>query len=231
MRDKGEVGAVAALEEEGHAGDEAEHGRRVMRVGEADGDEEAAGDDAVGVEEDLLAPDAGAAVGEVGDDAAERAEDDVEEAEHGGPVAGAGLAEGGEVLDVVGAQDGVDGQLAAKGAEVAARDDERLEGEDDLHRFAEARLDHDLAAGRVQHLLLADLCFVVEGSAALVGGGELELLLVAGCGWTLGAGGGCSLVGDLARNVHYVSRDAMVGQVLLGMQVTFVPFAHGRVGT
>lgn len=173
MRDEREVGAVAALEEEGHAGDEAEHGGRMVRVRQADGDEEAARDDAIGVQQHLLAPDAGAGVNEVGDDAAERTADDVEEAEHGGPVARAGLAEGGEVLHVVGTQDGIDGQFGAERAEIPAGEDEGLEGEDDVHRFAEGRLDDDLAAGGVQHLLLADLCFVVKGTVALVGGCEL----------------------------------------------------------
>ena len=231
VRDEREVGAVAALEEEGHAGDEAEHGGRMARVGEADGDEEATRDDSVRVQEHLLAPDAGTGIDEVGDDAAERAEDDVEEAEHGGPVAGPGLAEGGEVLDVVGAQDGVDGQFGAKGAEVAAREDEGLQGEDDVHGFAEGRFDHDLAPGGVQHLLLADLRFVVEGTVALVGRRELQLLVVAGCRRAFGAGCGCPLAGDLARDVHHISRDAVARQVLLGVQVTFAPFAHGRVGT
>ena len=231
VRHEREVGAVAALEEKGHAGDEAEHGGGAGGVGEADGDEEGAGADAVGVQEGLLAPDAGAAVEEVGDDAAERAEDDVEEAEHGGPVAGPGLAEGGEVLDVVGAQDGVDGQFGAKGAEVATSEDEGLQGEDDVHGFAEGRFDHDLAPRRVQHLLLADLRFVVEGAGPLVRRRELQLFVLAGRRRALGARHVRPPAGDLARHVHHVPGDAVVGQVLLGVQVTFAPFAHGRVGT
>jgi len=46
VRDEGEVGAVACFEEKGHAGDEAEHFVFVVRIGEADGDEEGAGGDA-----------------------------------------------------------------------------------------------------------------------------------------------------------------------------------------
>lgn len=58
-----------------------------MLVRGADGHEEGAGDDAVGVEEDFLGPDGfGLGVQKVRDGAAERAEDDVHQPEHGGPV-------------------------------------------------------------------------------------------------------------------------------------------------
>lgn len=77
MRDEAEDGAVGALEEERHAGHETEHGALVLAVGEADGDLEGAGDDGVSVDEGFLAPDAGASVEGVGEEAAERAEDDV----------------------------------------------------------------------------------------------------------------------------------------------------------
>lgn len=46
MRHQCEIGAVARLEEKGHAGDKAEHHAFVVRVCEADGDEEGAGGDA-----------------------------------------------------------------------------------------------------------------------------------------------------------------------------------------
>lgn len=49
------------------------------------------------------------AVEEIRENAAEGAENHVEEAEHGGPAAGAGFAKCGEVFEVVGAEDGVDG--------------------------------------------------------------------------------------------------------------------------
>ena len=77
MRDEAEDGAVGALEEEGHAGHEAEHGALVVAVGEADGDLEGAGDDGVGVDEGFLAPDAGAGVEGVGEEAAEGPAGDV----------------------------------------------------------------------------------------------------------------------------------------------------------
>jgi hypothetical protein len=46
VRNQGEVCAVAGFEEERHTRDEAEHCRLVLRVEEADSDEEGAGDDA-----------------------------------------------------------------------------------------------------------------------------------------------------------------------------------------
>ena len=187
VRHEREIRSVATFEEKRHAGDEAEHGALVVRVDEPDGDEEGTGDDTVRVDEHFLAPDAGVRVDEVGNDAAERAEEDVQEAEHGGPPTGAGLAEFGEVLDVIGAEDGVDGQLAAEGVEVAAGQDEGLQGEDDAHRFAEGRFDDDFAARRVEHLLLADLGFVVGDDVSLVGGGELEFFVVAAGGGAFGA--------------------------------------------
>ena len=149
VRDEAEDGAVGAFEEERHAGHETEHGALVVAVGEADGDLEGAGDDGVGVHEGFLAPDAGAGVDGVGEEAAEGAEGDVEEAEHGGPAAGAGLAEGFEVFEVEGAEDGVDGEFGAEGAEVAAAGDEGLQGEDDGHCFFEGGFADDFAAGDV----------------------------------------------------------------------------------
>ena len=165
-----EDGAVGALEEEGHARHEAEHGALVVAVGEADGDLERARDDGVGVHEVLLAPDAGAGVDGVGQEAAERAERDVEQTEHGGPAAGAGLAEGFEVLEVVGTEDGVDGQLGAEGAEVAAAGDEGLQGEDDGHCVLEGGFADDLAASDIEHLLFANLGFVIKAALAVAGG-------------------------------------------------------------
>ena len=45
MRYEAKDGAVGALEEESHAGDETEHGALVVAVCEADGDLEGASDD------------------------------------------------------------------------------------------------------------------------------------------------------------------------------------------
>lgn len=170
-----EDGAVGALEEEGEPGHEAEHGALVVAVGQADGELEGAREEQVPVHEVLLAPDAGAGVDEVGEEAADGPEGDVEEAEHGGPAPGARLAQRLEVLDVVGAQDGVDGQLGAEGAEVAAAGDERLHGEDDGHGFLEAGLLDNLPARDVEHLLAANLGFAVKAGLAFARGVVFDL--------------------------------------------------------
>lgn len=230
VRHEAEDGPVGALEEEGHAGHEAEHGALVAAVREPDGDLEGPRDDGVGVDEVLLAPDAGAGVDGVGEEAAQGAEGDVEQAEHGGPAAGARLPEGGEVFEVVGAEDGVDGELGAEGAEVAAAGDEGLQGEDDGHRLLEAGFADDLAAGDVEHLLLADLGFVVEAALALAGGVVFDLGV-----WVAGRrarfGGRRRLVGgDLPGDLDDVAGDAVLIEVLLGGEVAFAPFSGRGVG-
>lgn len=213
VRDEREVGAVAGLEEEGHAGDEAEHGALVVAVRQADGDLEGARHDREAVDQVLLAPDARAAVERVGDEAADGSAGDVEQAEHGGPAACARLAELREVLEVVGAQDGVDGELGAEGAEVAHGHDEGLEGEDDGHGFLEGGFLDDFAAGDVEHLLFADLGFAVVDAAAAFGV-ENHLGITM---WRWGAGfrAGGFLFGDRARNLDDVAGYAVFGQILL----------------
>lgn len=59
VRHQGEIRTIAGLEEEGHAGDEAEHCRLVTRVEEADGDEEGAGDDAYEEDPGFFEPEVG----------------------------------------------------------------------------------------------------------------------------------------------------------------------------
>lgn len=110
VRNNGEVGAVTGFEEKCHAGNQAEHGVLVVAVGDADGDEEGAADDGDRVQPDLLGPDAvGFPVDKISDETTERAEGEVQETEHSGPVSSTRLAENGEVLEVVGAKGGVDG--------------------------------------------------------------------------------------------------------------------------
>ena len=223
MRHEAEDGAVGALEEEGEAGNETEHGALIFAVAEADGELKGAGEEQVCVDEVFLSPDAGAGVDGVGEEAANGAEGDVEETEHGGPAAGAGLAEGFEVLEVVGAEDGVDGELGAKGAEVAAAGDEGLEGEDDGGGFLEGGLADDFAPGDVEHLLLANLGFVVEAPFAVAGGVVLDLrvrVTVRGAGFQGSGLFGGNLPGDLDD----IAGDAVFSQVLLSGEVAFAPF-------
>jgi hypothetical protein len=91
-----------------------------VRVDKSNADEEGAGDNAQEVDPELLDPDVREAlVEEVGAYATERSGDDVEEAEHGCPLATGGLAESFEVLLVVCTEDRVDGEFCTEGVEVA----------------------------------------------------------------------------------------------------------------
>lgn len=199
MRHQTEISPVARFQEESHARHKPEHGVLVLRVRQADGDEKNAGDNGEGVNRDFFAPDTEVWVDEVADHTSQGAEDHVQEAEHGGPVAGAGLSEGREILEVVCAEDAVDGEFAAKGAEVGAALDEGLRREDDWEGLAEGGFDDDFAAGGVEHLLLVDLGFAGEPSRLLGLDGFKAKFLLGAVGWAAGACGG--FVGELAGNV------------------------------
>ena len=224
-----EIGAVARFEEEGHTGDEAEHGAVGMGIGETDGDEEGTSEDGEHVDEDLLAPDVGVAVDEVGDDASQGPEDDVEEAEHGRPLPRAGLFQRGEVFHVVGAQDGVDGQLSAEGAEVGACGHEGLRADDDGEGLFEAGLGDDLAAGGVEHLLFADLRFVVVVGSIFAGGVVADFLSAA----VRAARAGAVIFGavhQVAGDVDDGAGNAVLCQIPFGLEMAVGPFARWGVG-
>lgn len=121
VRHEGEIGTVACLYEEGGDGDEAYHGADVAAIGFrrinfSDDDEQRPAQEAGHGDPGLFRPQvlSGYLVEDVCHDAAERTCDKVEEAEDGGVVAGFGLVQVWEVGLVVGAEDGVDGQLAAE---------------------------------------------------------------------------------------------------------------------
>ena len=138
-----------------------------MRVREAYGDQECTREDGEEVNEVFLPPNIGLAVDEVGEHTAHGSEENIEKTEHGSPISGAGLAELREILNVVGTKDRVDGELGAEGAEVAAGRDHGLQGEDNGHGFLKGGLDDDFTSGSLEHGLLADLGFVVEGARGL----------------------------------------------------------------
>ena len=142
------------------------------------------------------------------------------------------MAEGGEVGHVVGAEDAVDGELGAEGAEITTGQHERLQGEDDGYGFFEGGLDDDFAAGRIQHVLFGDLSLVVsDGTGMFARRLEAEFLLRVEVGGARGAGGGDGgfAVGEGAGDVDDVARDAVAGEVLLGVQVALRPFPARRV--
>ena len=97
-----------------------------MRVSETDGNEKCACYESKGMDEDLLAPDAEMGINRIGDETTSWAERNVQETEHGGPTARAGLSQDFEVLQIVVAEDGVDGQFSAEGAEIGASLNEGL---------------------------------------------------------------------------------------------------------
>ena len=196
VRHEAENRAVAGFQEECHGGNEPEHGGMGFRVSGADGDEEGTGDYGEDVNEVLLAPNVRAPIDEIREHPASRAADDVEKAEHGSPASGSRLLEGRKVLDVVGAEDGVDGELGAKGAEVGATGDKGLERENYGHGFFEAGLDDDFTARGIEHLLLADLGFVVVRRSVFARGLEVDLLGTGCAAWTTRAGGGGPRVCD-----------------------------------
>lgn len=227
MRHQPEIRPVARFEEKRHPRHEAEHHVLIVWIRQTDRDEKHPREKGDAVDEGFFAPNARPFVDQVAEDASEGAEDDVEEAEHGGPVAAAALFEGGEVLDVVGAEDAVDGEFGAEGAEVAAGQDEGLRGEDDREGFAERGLDDDFAAGGVEHLLFGDVGLVSETSGLLgFDGFEAELLLIAAAG-AVGAGG--CFVGEFAWDVNDGAGDAVGCEILLHGEVAVAPLARGGV--
>ena len=127
------------------------HSPNLPRVHQPDNKQHNPRPNTVNVQQDLLRPHAVArvAVGKVRDVPAERARDAVEQAEHGGPVAGDLERHGGEVVHVVVAQDAVDAEFGAEGAEVACGWDESLEGEHGAEDALEGGLLDDFGCGGV----------------------------------------------------------------------------------
>lgn len=94
----------------------------------------------------------------------------------------------GELFSVVGAEDAVDGELGAEGAEVAGSEDDGLGREADFGDLAPGRLLHHFASCCVEHFSLARLRFWVVECAA---GGVDFLVLVAEASRGGGAGVVC----------------------------------------
>lgn len=159
-------------------------------------------------------------------------EDDVEKTEHRCPVASAGLAKMWEVLEVVGAKDGVNSEFSAEGAEVAASNCKGLRCEDDIEGFLEGRLEDNFAASLINHLLDWELGLMVEitmlslgnlicfTNLAVVSRDRSDSTVVAVA----------LLVGDSAWDVNNLSSNAVSLEVLLDVEVTLSPFSSGSVG-
>ncbi len=150
--------------------------------------------------------------------AAQRPRGEVEEAEHGGPVGRARLAETGEVLEIVGRQDAVDGQLSAEGAAVAEDVEPSLRRRRHTHDLGECRLDDDLALRRVDHLIRGEDGLVASNA----GCGFLSLLQPVAFGR--------SPVGDTVGDINNSSASGTGKKVPLGMNHSLTPLAIGSVG-
>jgi len=166
------VGTVACLEEDGHQGNEWGGGVLVVRVDLADDDAHKTSNDADKVDPQLLRPQIAVCcdVDPVSDETSKRTRDNIEEAEHGCPATRLCLAEVGEVLEVVCAEDGVDGKLGTERVEVAEGEHGRLWGQDNLHCLLEGRLLDDLVLVAVDDLNVASsgLNVAILGSDVLL---------------------------------------------------------------
>lgn len=156
VRHESKVGAIAGFHEDGHKGNKTDHGVEVVRVELADDNQEDTAHDADEVNPELLRPQAAVSVlvDQVADEAAKRAGDDVEETEHSCPAARLGLAQVWEVLEVVGSEDGVDGKLAAEGAEVTCAQHYGLRRGDDFQCLLEGGLHYNLVLHFINDLAI-----------------------------------------------------------------------------
>ena len=124
---KSEVGTITSLVEESHASDKTEHGWLMVGVLEANSDKEEASDNTDKVYPGLLSPQGVCVlVDDVANKATRWPSNDVEKTEHSCPPTATSLTEVREILEIVGAKDGVDGELTAERAEVRSRKCERL---------------------------------------------------------------------------------------------------------
>ena len=173
MRHEREQPPIAGLLEESEAGDEADERGLGIWLQEANHEQEDAGHEAQGVNQHLLAPErARVPVDGVAEGAARGAEDEVQEPEHGGPGPGAGLAELGEGLGVVGSQDRVDAEFGAEGAEVGDAEGEGRERQDGLCGALDRRLFDQFPARGGEEVIFLRLRLGVVALAA--GGVELD---------------------------------------------------------
>jgi len=174
VRHQRKVRAITRLVEDGHERDKTNHGGDVVRVHHANDNQEHAREDPADVDPDLLQPEAApeAVIQQIANYAAERAGDEVQEAEDSGVVSGAGLsyAEVLEVLEVVCAQDGVDGQLTAEGQGVRGHVEEPVQAEDDGDGLACCWRHDDFALGGLDGLDAGEGALVLEGLDVLARG-------------------------------------------------------------
>lgn len=120
VRYEGIIGAVACFKKEGHAYYQTEHDALFVRVHYADDNQQDPRDDAKKMDPRLLPPCIRTIVDYVRDHSAQRSKGNVEKPKHGGPSSRSGLSKAGEIFEIIGTKDGIDGQLGPKGTKVAA---------------------------------------------------------------------------------------------------------------
>ena len=119
MRQQREHTPIASLLEERQPGHQPDHRRQMLAIQRPNHNHKHSHDHRQRVHQDLLRPQtARHPIDEIRQDPAQGPEHRVEQPVHGRPAPGARLALLREVLEVVGAQEGVDGELGAEGAEV-----------------------------------------------------------------------------------------------------------------
>ena len=181
---------------------------------------------------ELLSPHIRPGVDGIRDDPADGPECHVQKPEHGRPTPRSGLAQRGEILEVVCPQDGINSKLSAKGAEITARRDEGLRGENDRQGFFQGRVDDNFAARNVEHGLLAELVFVIVAPSAsfpraLVVEFFAHTIAVRRAAEALEV---ACLVCQVLRNLDDGACNPMGREVSLSMQVAFAPFAGRGIG-
>lgn len=225
MRNDGKDSSIGSLEEESHPSDKTEHGGLVLGVQNTDGNLESTGDDGKGMEPCLLTPDGpGLLVEKISDDTTDWAADNVEETEHGCPSTTASLQELGELLEVVGTEDRVDGKLSTECTEVAEGDHDGLEREDDPHGLLERWLNDDFTLSSFNHTLLAHCNLVGE---VVLGSGDISLLvktLLIARSWWCGLTVLQLLIGNTSWNSdESIGTDTMSLKVLLHSKMAVAP--------
>lgn len=123
MRHKREISTIARLKEEAQARNKSKHSMRAHRIRKSNRNQESSHDNTREMQPRFLAPRACAAIHEIGNNTSQRTKHDIQQAEHSCPATGTGLSEVFEVLEIIRAENGIDGEFGAEGAEVAGGDD------------------------------------------------------------------------------------------------------------
>lgn len=205
MRHKRKVSTVTSLEEDSHQCNKSDHSVLIMRVDLADDDAHETSNDTNEVDPKFLGPQIAARcnVDPVSDEASKGTGDNVEETEHGCPPTGLCLPEVWEVLEVVCAKDGIDGELGAEGVEIAEGEHSSLRRQDDFHCLFQCRLLHhfvlvavddlNIAGGRLDITILGNSVLLLVTRRDGAGGGRLVVETSGSGNDRLMVGVGCSL--------------------------------------